>query len=1026
MDITRRISFSLPAKIQVLLLLLGVVFSTSKATHIIGADLTYECVDDVEHIYEITLVMYRDCTPAAEADFDSPLHLFVFASNNPGGNWGTVQMFLPVGIPPEIEPTGWDSCMATPYNLCVQRGEYKVDVKLPPIPGGYDLAWARCCRNANITNLFAPLDEGITFLAHVPGPELSNCNSSPTFNNLLPTFICAGTTFSFDHSASDIDGDSLVYHLVHPYTGLNIFGVGAGNGTPGPIVAPFNNPMGPPPYQTVQYLNGAYNAQNPFGPGSFANIDLQTGFLELHPAQTGIYVVAIEVEDWRNGQLLSRTRRDFQIHALNCLPQGEPPFAYHDLTGVDTTSNGISSATYSNDTIYAIAGTNFCYITEVIDSVLTDKVISFPVSGQFGGGSFFPPAASFSIIPGTTNPVFAEICWSPACEYIGQTIPLIIGGKDQAGCINTNHAYDTVYITILPPPIVEPKVGYDLSTTNHNGDTIIVPVDSSMCFDWWVTDSLDSNQLGYKMIFQQIGGSAFSAPPTTLTRFSDSLALHTCWTAGCSNMGKLYRLTLIGDDNSFCPPDNEDRAILYIRVPSLPNPPPVVYHDSTVIFVNDTLYVDVHNTICYTFTVNDTFPSAGISYEFEIQNLSGQVLGSPKAKLNTLIDNGDSITVEVCWTPACINVNEMWMLIAKGTQDNRCNQEASNYDTVYVFVNDVINPPPVYTRNFFPQDIFIGDTLFIAADSAACYQFTLIDTVGTSYLEIDFEVQQMPGGNPSGHTVSISDSIWTLDELAGTVCFTPGCEYVNQLLRVVSAAKDTFDCTPDNFLFDTIYIQVREPDNRPPTLTRDLSGLNLLDTITISEPPIGEDYCFHFVLEDPDSLWHSLVVEGVSATFNPEFGYGNEAQLTWTGTNPLLITVCWNPSCYEQLQGFDMVVCGRDTSRCALTPVVCDSIRFEVEACSLDVANVFTPNGDGFNEVFLPFNVSGVEYYNMWIYDRWGNKISQLNNKGWDGSINGGAMANEGVYFWVVELQYWSGEGELLKERRAGNLTLLR
>ena len=42
-------------------------------------------------------------------------------------------------------------------------------------------------------------------------------NSAPVFDSLPPPYLCAYKSFSFDHAATDPDGDSLVYSLCTPY-----------------------------------------------------------------------------------------------------------------------------------------------------------------------------------------------------------------------------------------------------------------------------------------------------------------------------------------------------------------------------------------------------------------------------------------------------------------------------------------------------------------------------------------------------------------------------------------------------------------------------------------------------------------------------------------------------------------------------------------------------------------------------------------------------------------------------------------
>ena len=68
----------------------------------------------------------------------------------------------------------------------------------------------------------------------------------------------------------------------------------------------------------------------------------------------------------------------------------------------------------------------------------------------------------------------------------------------------------------------------------------------------------------------------------------------------------------------------------------------------------------------------------------------------------------------------------------------------------------------------------------------------------------------------------------------------------------------------------------------------------------------------------------------------------------------------------------------------------------------LEIPNVFTPNGDGMNDIFLVHAKSIVEF-NAVIYNRWGKKLYEWDDvyKGWDGKI-GGADASPGVYYYII------------------------
>jgi gliding motility-associated-like protein len=88
----------------------------------------------------------------------------------------------------------------------------------------------------------------------------------------------------------------------------------------------------------------------------------------------------------------------------------------------------------------------------------------------------------------------------------------------------------------------------------------------------------------------------------------------------------------------------------------------------------------------------------------------------------------------------------------------------------------------------------------------------------------------------------------------------------------------------------------------------------------------------------------------------------------------------------------------------------------------LYVPQVFTPNGDGINEVFLPQG-NGILTYHIDIYNRWGANIfsSDNINTGWDGTFNNNIQA-QGTYFYVIN---YTISGQFYREQR-GSLYLSR
>jgi gliding motility-associated-like protein len=68
------------------------------------------------------------------------------------------------------------------------------------------------------------------------------------------------------------------------------------------------------------------------------------------------------------------------------------------------------------------------------------------------------------------------------------------------------------------------------------------------------------------------------------------------------------------------------------------------------------------------------------------------------------------------------------------------------------------------------------------------------------------------------------------------------------------------------------------------------------------------------------------------------------------------------------------------------------------------VPNVFTPNGDGTNDLFL-IKGQGITEFNVKIYDRWGVELAEITNpkEGWDARTKAGVQASDGTYYYLLK-----------------------
>jgi gliding motility-associated-like protein len=97
-----------------------------------------------------------------------------------------------------------------------------------------------------------------------------------------------------------------------------------------------------------------------------------------------------------------------------------------------------------------------------------------------------------------------------------------------------------------------------------------------------------------------------------------------------------------------------------------------------------------------------------------------------------------------------------------------------------------------------------------------------------------------------------------------------------------------------------------------------------------------------------------------------------------------------------------------DTNNCSA------SISTSIAICppdSIFVPNIFSPGGDGLNDVFTIFT-EGFRSMNCQIFDRWGVEVYAWStvNGSWDGIANNGKPASDGVYFYIYQAQKESGE----------------
>jgi gliding motility-associated-like protein len=310
------------------------------ATHIVGGEIYYEYLGGNDYL--ITLKIYRDCGPANtnQTGFDDNAAVGFFVNGNLDFSINIPTNFTLVNqLPLELE----NPCFIIPPELCVEEAVYESVVNLPPSPNGYEVVYQRCCRNPSINNLTNPQDLGITLRTEIPGTSQigMDFNSSPVFQEFPPVALCTNGAFIFDHSAVDQDGDSLAYEFCAPLHG-------GGPDTDAMIIP---DPPFPPPYNQVTYAPG-FDALEPIPSNPQFEIDPATGEITGTPTQQGQYAIGICVKEYRDGELISTVRRDFQFNVTVCDPnvsaaiEEQTTEEFCQGLTIDFTSNSVNATSF--------------------------------------------------------------------------------------------------------------------------------------------------------------------------------------------------------------------------------------------------------------------------------------------------------------------------------------------------------------------------------------------------------------------------------------------------------------------------------------------------------------------------------------------------------------------------------------------------------------------------------------------------------------------------------------------------------
>lgn len=158
--------------------------------------------------------------------------------------------------------------------------------------------------------------------------------------------------------------------------------------------------------------------------------------------------------------------------------------------------------------------------------------------------------------------------------------------------------------------------------------------------------------------------------------------------------------------------------------------------------------------------------------------------------------------------------------------------------------------------------------------------------------------------------------------------------------------------------------------------------------LTATPTPAGENYSYAWS-SSVNNTFSDPLADSTSVVTSPD----------QAGTETYTVTVTSEDGCVQEV-----------------------SISIENLGILYEVPNIFSPNGDGNNDVFGLFTKAELNDYNCKVFNRWGKVVFETSTIGqfWDGSFNDNPAPSE-AYIYMINFQI----GERRFEEQ-GSLTLVR
>ena len=242
----------------------------------------------------------------------------------------------------------------------------------------------------------------------------------------------------------------------------------------------------------------------------------------------------------------------------------------------------------------------------------------------------------------------------------------------------------------------------------------------------------------------------------------------------------------------------------------------------------------------------------------------------------------------------------------------------------------------------------------------------------------------------NGSSLTINGITYNSNNLTGTQILSSisGCDSVVNITvtenPLIFSIIDTSICSTDSILINGTIYGLNNPSGQEIYSSANGCDSTIFINITFNQQPtVTSNFSDTTVCEDD-----TITIYGIGA-----------ASYIWN--NNILDSV--------PIIGPDegtYVVTGTDSFNCSNTYQFTLNTEFcPREPYFLIVPNIFTPNGDGENDIFEP-NGTSFEQKSLKIFNRWGQLIFEdYNGIGWNGRLPSGLKASDGTYLYQITIQ---------------------